>query len=866
MYKALSKYGSRIKVKAISGVLILAVVLISSSYTLVRPVSAQTDPQGVSDTSIETGSATAAAELSLIEAIAEVVTTQPATSTDEPILESEDVLSSSTSDRGAFASSSSTEDVMVYLEHDSLASTSAVVDASTGSNLASSSGTTQIVTGDAYAYANVVNLTNTNIVNSLGFIVFLNQIFGNHGADVRDLFDIFGADAPSQLCADTGCDATPLGYTMNNNATTENSLIVSAQTGNNTLYGGTTTVVTGNAYAVANVTNIANTNIVDSNYMLLTFTNFGDLLGDVVLPGKHLLERLFSSVRAEATPPLIAITNQANLDNSIVVGSETGNNISSGENSVVHTGNAVAYTNLYNQVNTNVVNDDSFTLLFRVSGDWHGEIFGLPDGMTWERTVNGISITNKPLIGNTVMSTPSLSATIDNNANINNTISVSASTGGNTSNGTGLVSTETGDAYAAANVTNIANTNILGRNWSLLIFDILGNWNGNISFGKPDLWIGITANAENGLTRPGQEVTYTMTVSNLGDVTANNVRLSGNLNSDLMVLSSPLNNLSLGSLAPGKTIEKTITAKVVTNLTGSAPIDFTAAVTASEPDENLDNNTEIVTVLAQYFRRGARGSGRKSDIRPPGNLIITKTADRAMIGPGETVNYTVAVTNTGGPVFGAMLYDSLSGPNGMVREDRQWNLDTIDTNETVTITYSEQFGADSSHGTYLNRAQVLGYHKNRVVKHMAPYDSMVATVPLTVASPTPQVLGVATTSTSCSPYLNSYLGLGRDNDTYEVERLQTFLNTTISQSLIVNGVFDSQTKLAVELLQQNYKDDILTPWGLSTPTGIVYYTTLKKINELHCNNSLSFPLTEDQIQEISSARNSISGAISLLPE
>lgn len=87
----------------------------------------------------------------------------------------------------------------------------------------------------------------------------------------------------------------------------------------------------------------------------------------------------------------------------------------------------------------------------------------------------------------------------------------------------------------------------------------------------------------------------------------------------------------------------------------------------------------------------------------------------------------------------------------------------------------------------------------------------------------------------CESPLTSYLRRGYDNDVTQVKILQSFLNDNLGTSLKVDGIFGEQTELAVKQFQAKYANDTLTPWGGdTTPTGIVYITTLHKINELRC--------------------------------
>jgi hypothetical protein len=95
---------------------------------------------------------------------------------------------------------------------------------------------------------------------------------------------------------------------------------------------------------------------------------------------------------------------------------------------------------------------------------------------------------------------------------------------------------------------------------------------------------------------------------------------------------------------------------------------------------------------------------------------------------------------------------------------------------------------------------------------------------------TGQVLGE-----SCGLYMDRFIRSGsRYNNAEQVEKLQRFLNKWMDTSLQINGIYDSSTLAALQAFQTKYASEILTPWGLSGPTGIVYLTTLRWINMLEC--------------------------------
>ena len=104
-------------------------------------------------------------------------------------------------------------------------------------------------------------------------------------------------------------------------------------------------------------------------------------------------------------------------------------------------------------------------------------------------------------------------------------------------------------------------------------------------------------------------------------------------------------------------------------------------------------------------------------------------------------------------------------------------------------------------------------------------------------------------------YLNNYLKIGRTNPSSEVIKLQLFLRDIEKLDVNTTGIFDNKTFAAVEAFQAKYVEDIMRPWGVSTPTGQVWYTTKKKINEIYCKSN--FPLTAEQLAQIEAYRKGL---------
>ncbi len=84
----------------------------------------------------------------------------------------------------------------------------------------------------------------------------------------------------------------------------------------------------------------------------------------------------------------------------------------------------------------------------------------------------------------------------------------------------------------------------------------------------------------------------------------------------------------------------------------------------------------------------------------------------------------------------------------------------------------------------------------------------------------------------CEPYLEEYIRYGANNNPAEVEKLQTFLNEYEGEEIPVTGFYGEITRTAVNRFQVKYSDEILAPWGIDEPTGYVYKTTQRKINDI----------------------------------
>lgn len=98
-----------------------------------------------------------------------------------------------------------------------------------------------------------------------------------------------------------------------------------------------------------------------------------------------------------------------------------------------------------------------------------------------------------------------------------------------------------------------------------------------------------------------------------------------------------------------------------------------------------------------------------------------------------------------------------------------------------------------------------------------------------------QAAGEVLGENSCSvPVITEYMNTVNNPSRFEVLKLQLALNIFEGYAIPYTGIYDEATVAAVKRYQLQYQDQILKPWNLLAPTGYVYLTTRKHINERFC--------------------------------
>ena len=292
----------------------------------------------------------------------------------------------------------------------------------------------------------------------------------------------------------------------------------------------------------------------------------------------------------------------------------------------------------------------------------------------------------------------------------------------------GGASITTGDANAAANIINVANTNVIGKNWLMAVVNIFGDWNGNLSFGVPNLWVGAKAVFGDAAPGPGSDVTYEYTVMNTGDAPAHNVCLRNRFDSRYVELGvqNPTTDREvhsgeveycIGTVEAGAVREIERRGRIARNVPyGRTFISNEIEVLGPQSEEFLDDNEELISFdIWNEPPAVAKTTGTRVNYKPSPDLQITKSHSSPFgVRASSTVRYRVTVRNVGpGSAYDAKLIDTLEDEDGNIIYKETWNLGEIYSNETIEIEYDTFFNDASEPGWYTNKAYVKalgGYH------------------------------------------------------------------------------------------------------------------------------------------------------------
>ena len=195
-----------------------------------------------------------------------------------------------------------------------------------------------------------------------------------------------------------------------------------------------------------------------------------------------------------------------------------------------------------------------------------------------------------------------------------------------------------GTVRADASATNIVNTALVSADTEDP--DLENNTSTTLTAVVVAADVAITKNASLSVIRPGDRITYDLVITNFGPSTAQNVEVTDILPQILLDPTFTVNGVPqadrwdghyfIGTMAPNAVVDIAITATLAQNVTGA--LFNRADVRASTFDPNLNNNFDSRTTPIEE---------EKADV------AIVKTASPTTVNPGDTLTYTLVVTNHG---------------------------------------------------------------------------------------------------------------------------------------------------------------------------------------------------------------------------
>lgn len=663
---------------------------------------------------------------------------------------------------GESSSSTETPTLTVKNENEGEVINNANVNASTGGNSANQNASeATILTGDALAWANILNFLNTNIVGS-NFEILLLDILGkeNGNLDLNKLWkEILGKEEGLSLVGETNSSGLQILVQNLNQAYLENNVYVGANTGRNQANENKNAKIeTGEAAALANVNNFVNTNILGAKFFLGTINILGDFEGNLILPRPEYF--LQGGGNSSANSVVFKNQNEAEVENQLVVAANTGENEenNNGGESLIETGDAQAIANSFSLVNLNIWKNNWFFLLINNLGRWTGKIFGWLTPESAEEPLGGtqifeLGLGELPTGGENLNleeeNLPLVSFQNQNQATVKNNIQTTASTGGNQANENQEEATiKTGNAFALANLFNFINLNIFGGRWFFGLVNVLGNWSGDAIFAYPDVTVSLSNGT--GQVKVGEITEFSLVYKNQGWEEAKNVVLELELPQGVNYLgdtsgyqprvSGRTYSWNIGNIQAGESGGFKIRVEISSDFSFEEHLTFwskiipqayaaelkalkqkeivvTAFILTSDPESDSSNNSALAKTLV-YLPASSSESSEEEEVvdqRQPVLEISAWNNVGEYVYPGDTVTFEIRIRNKGEvPVYDVYLvqtlHNSVPGDFGAT----EFNIGKINPGRGVKLSFGLKLanGEILPAGHFYTLAQAFGKAPN----------------------------------------------------------------------------------------------------------------------------------------------------------
>ncbi|HRK72757.1 MAG TPA: hypothetical protein PLL64_00670, partial [Rhodothermales bacterium] len=242
----------------------------------------------------------------------------------------------------------------------------------------------------------------------------------------------------------------------------------------------------------------------------------------------------------------------------------------------------------------------------------------------------------------------------------------------------------------------------------------------------------------------GEELVYTLTITNNGNATANTITLN-----DPVSISNPTFTASGATPASGSWAGSTVFTPTGGLASGaSMTVTIRGTIAANTPVGTVINNT--AQVISPQDPTSPVNSPTVQTVVGGGNLNITKAVDKTAAQAGDQLTYTINVTNNGTGIVNTLTIDdtnalALTNPTyaliGGTPSSGAWTGSLVVTptaglvaNETLTLTITGTIPSGAAAGTILqNIAQVSSPQDPTGPKQSAPVQTVVGAAQLSIA-------------------------------------------------------------------------------------------------------------------------------------
>ncbi len=244
--------------------------------------------------------------------------------------------------------------------------------------------------------------------------------------------------------------------------------------------------------------------------------------------------------------------------------------------------------------------------------------------------------------------------------------------------------------------------------------------------------------------------------------------------------------------------------------------------------------------------------------------------------PPPTTNHPPMITLLGSNPLSLTIGDSFIDPGATATDTEDGDISAkIATTSTVvttaTGTYAVTYSVTDTGGLSTSTTRIVNVNDAPTTPPVVPPVNP-PTIPPQGGGGGYSIMGggysrpyiaPSSTTTDTCPLLRDFLRYGIANDPSEVAKLQSFLRSTEGLDVDVNGTFDDKTLAGVNAFQTKYLSEVMGAWGASQPSGYVYITTKKKINQIACD--LAFVINPDEQAIIDAYKSAVSSQGTNIP-